>query len=100
MNPLLFGHNTEERIVGVQPLDDATMRLWVRTEEGVHSVDESFYPFLFLSDRTLLDGFPRKHWVKKLDGTLHYPVPRRVRGVARHVGRRPPHYWTPTTARQ
>ena len=72
MNPLLFGHNTEERIVGVQPLDDSTMRLWVRREEGVQHVDESFFPFLFLSDRTLLDGFPRKHWVKKLDGTLHY----------------------------
>jgi len=97
MNPLLFGHNTEERIVGVQPLDDATMRLWVRTGEGVHSVDESFYPFLFLSDRALLDGFPGS------TGSRNLMVPSTTSTSPRSKSGPPcgtpsATSWTPTTA--
>jgi DNA polymerase elongation subunit (family B) len=72
MNRLLFGHNTDERIVAVQQKDDRTMRLFFREQDSVRSSEEPFYPFFFLSDRSLIDGFDRKHWVKKLEGTLFY----------------------------
>jgi DNA polymerase, archaea type len=72
MDRLLFGHNNEERIVAVQQLDDRTMRLYFRDGNSVRPVDEPFYPFFFLSDEILIEGFRRKHWVKKLDGTLFF----------------------------
>jgi DNA polymerase, archaea type len=72
MNELLFGHNAEERIVAIQMLDESMMRLYVRKEGKLVSQDERFYPFLYLSDNTLLQGFPQKHWMKSLDGTLYF----------------------------
>ena len=100
MNPLLFGHNAEERIVGVQPLDDATMRLWVRTEEGVQRVDEPFFPFLFLSDRTparrvppqALDQEARRHrFTTSTSASSRNGPP---------CGTPSATSWTPTTARR
>jgi DNA polymerase elongation subunit (family B) len=72
MNQLLFGHNADERIVAVYQNDDRTMRLFFRERGSIRTADEPFYPFFFLSDRSLIDGFDRKHWVKKLEGTLFY----------------------------
>ncbi len=72
MNTLLFGHNSDERIVAVHQKDDRTMRLFFREEDSVRAADEPFYPFFFLSDRSLIEGFDRKHWIKKLEGTLFY----------------------------
>ncbi|MGB6121624.1 MAG: hypothetical protein WBG80_06945, partial [Bacteroidota bacterium] len=72
MNPLLYGHNPEERIVAVQQIDDGTMRLHFRAEDELSSRDERFYPFFYLSDGRYLDKFARKHWVKKLEGHLSY----------------------------
>jgi len=68
MNPLLYGYNADERIVAVQQKDDSTMRIYFRDSGGVRHEDESFFPFLFLGDRHYIDGFPRKHWIKKLEG--------------------------------
>jgi len=72
MNQLLFGHNPEEGIVAVDHVDDGTVRLWRHTASGTQSRDEQFYPFFFLSDRSHLEGFGRKHWTKELDGNSHF----------------------------
>jgi DNA polymerase elongation subunit (family B) len=77
MNPLLFGHNPDERIVAVQHMDERTMRLYFRGQgsNGASTVrfqDERFYPFFYLSDVRLIEGFPKNHWLKQLEGTLFY----------------------------
>ena len=72
MNPLLFGHDPRERIVAVQLKDESTMRLYIRDPSGIRHEDEHLYPFFYLSDGSYLDGFQRKHWLKKLDGTGFY----------------------------
>ena len=68
MNPLLEGHAPDPHIVAVHLKDDATMRVYRRESGSVTSEDRPFYPFFFLSDRSLIDGFRRKHWVHPLDG--------------------------------
>ncbi len=72
MDQLLYGHNADERIVGVHQLDDSTMRIYFRDPAGIRHEDAPFFPFLFLSDPKFLEGFPKKHWLKKLDGGLFY----------------------------
>jgi DNA polymerase, archaea type len=72
MNPLLFGHDPRERIVAAHLKDDSTMRLHIRNADGVRTEDERFFPFFYLSDGSYMDGFRRKHWMKKLDGNGFY----------------------------
>ncbi len=72
MDTILFGRAADERIVGVRQLDDRRMRVYVRLADGVRSEDAPFFPFFFLSDRSLLEGFPHRHWVKRLEGDGHY----------------------------
>ncbi|MBM2840592.1 MAG: polymerase region [Bacteroidetes bacterium] len=74
MTSLLYGHNTDERIVAVQQLDDSTMRLYIRDRPTTRFIDDRFYPFLFLSETTFLTDFNEKHWVKRLEGDafFHY----------------------------
>jgi DNA polymerase I len=72
MNPLLVGHSPDERIVAIQHLDDSTMRLYIRGADGVATRDERFFPFFHLSDAALIEGFERRHWVRKLEGTGYY----------------------------
>ncbi len=68
MNPLLYGSNPEERIVAVHQKDDRGMRVYYREGDRIRSADEPFFPFFHLSDRRFIEGFPRKHWVRKLEG--------------------------------
>lgn len=72
MNPLLYGHNNDQRIVAVHPQDDSTMRLYFRERGGVRFVDDRFFPFFFLAEKRFIDEFSRKHWIKKLDGDGFY----------------------------
>ena len=72
MNGLLYGHNTDERIVAVQQLNDNTMRLYFRNGESLRFTDDRFFPFLFLAETTFLDGFNQKHWLKKLEGSAFF----------------------------
>ena len=72
MDPLLYGHNSDERIVAVYPKDDGTMRLVFRDPSGIRNDDQSFFPYFFLTDDSLISGFNRKHWVKRLDGSGAY----------------------------
>jgi DNA polymerase, archaea type len=72
VNTLLFGHAADERIVAVRQAGDRTMRVYFRLADGIRSEDAPFFPFFFLSDRTLLDGFSRKHWLKRLEGEAFF----------------------------
>lgn len=75
-NSLLFGKDSEEHIVGIHQLSDYKVRLYKRTENGISSRDEVFYPFFFLSEQTLLEGFTpvnnEKFWLIKLQGGNFY----------------------------
>lgn len=68
MNPLLYGSNSEERIVAVQPNGDRLMRVYSRHSDTIQFVDYSFFPFFFVSDPSYLQRFSAKHWIKKLEG--------------------------------
>lgn len=72
MNPLLYGHNTDERIVAVHQKSDSTMRVYFRESETARHEDVEFFPFFFLADERLIHGFEKKHWVKKLSGNAYY----------------------------
>ncbi len=72
MNALLYGHNTDERIVAVQQLNDSTMRVYFQEGSSTRFTDDRFYPFFFLSETTFLDDFNQKHWLKKLDGDAFF----------------------------
>jgi DNA polymerase elongation subunit (family B) len=75
-NELLFGKDPEENIVGAYQRNDSQIRLFIRTADVVTWRDEPFYPFFFLSDNELLDGFTpfdkEKFWLIPLDGTNYY----------------------------
>jgi DNA polymerase, archaea type len=70
MTPLLYGHNSEEGIVAVHPTAEGMMRLYVRDAKGVTTRDEELFPFFYLSDPRLIEGFPQKFWLKQAEGTL------------------------------
>ncbi|WP_167599208.1 DNA polymerase domain-containing protein [Chlorobaculum sp. 24CR] len=75
-NNLLFGKDPEENIVGAYQLNDSQIRLFIRSSDGVTRRDEPFYPFFFLSDSELLDGFTpfdkEKFWLIPLEGANYY----------------------------
>ena len=75
-NGLLFGKDPEEGIVGAYQLNDAQIRLFIRKGERVISRDEPFFPFFFLSDGELLDGFTpadkEKYWLIPLAGSNYF----------------------------
>ncbi|HWR00252.1 MAG TPA: DNA polymerase domain-containing protein [Chlorobaculum sp.] len=75
-NDLLFGKDREEGIVGAYQLNDTHIRLFIRSPDGVSRRDEPFFPFLFLSDNELLDGFEpsdrEKYWLIPLEGRNYY----------------------------
>ena len=75
-NDLLFGKDKEERIVGAYQLSDTHIRLFNRQDSVVSYHDEPFYPFFFLSDSSLLNGFVpeemEKFWLVKLGGSNYY----------------------------
>ncbi len=72
MDSLLFGHNDETHIVALHPVGGSSIRVYKRTSAAVESSDVEFFPFFHLSDSRFMDGFPKKFWLKKLDGTNFY----------------------------
>ena len=48
------------------------MRLYVRGTKSISTRDEEFYPFFYLAEPSLLDGFTQKFWLKKAEGTLSF----------------------------
>ncbi len=75
-NDLLFGKDKEQGIVGAYQLSDTHIRVFNRENGMVRFHDELFYPFIFLSDSSLLDGFvpedKEKFWLVKLGGSNYY----------------------------
>ncbi len=76
LNDLLFGKDKEEYIVGAYQLSDTHIRVFNRGKGEVRHHDEPFFPFFFLSDSSLLDGFVpengEKFWMVKLGGSNYY----------------------------
>ncbi len=75
-NDLLFGKDKEQAIVGAYQLSDTHIRVYNRNNDIVHFHDEPFFPFFFLSESSLLDGFvpedKDKFWLVKLGGDNYY----------------------------
>ncbi len=65
--PELFGHDQRSGIVAVEPAG-RFMRLFFRTEQGVHFHDEPFQPFILVSDPALLTGCRAPCSVRQLRG--------------------------------
>ncbi len=65
--PLLFGHDQRTGIVAVEPAGHF-VRLFVRTESGIHFHDEPFRPFILASDPALLIGCRVPCSIRQLSG--------------------------------
>ena len=69
-NDLLFGKDKEENIVGAYQLTDTRIRVFNRINGTVSFHDEPFFPFIFVSDASLLEGFipedKDKFWLVKM----------------------------------
>lgn len=72
MTTVLSGHNPEPHIVAVDHIDDAVMRLTLRSQGETTTRDEPFFPFFYLADPSLLEGFTQKHWIKKAEGAHRF----------------------------
>jgi DNA polymerase elongation subunit (family B) len=73
MDPVLFGSNSEARIVAVHQQGESVMRVYARAAEGaVTATDVEFFPFFYLSRPDLLEGYRQKHWIKELAGTNYF----------------------------
>ncbi len=72
MNPLLYGHNSEEQIVSISPTSDYHMNIFKRDGNQTIVEKADFFPFLFLNDSSLLLDYDRKYWLKKLEGNNYY----------------------------
>jgi len=75
-NDLLFGKDKEQGIVGAYQLSDTHIRVFNRDNGKIRCHDELFFPFFFLSDSSILNGFipedKEKFWLVKLGGTNYY----------------------------
>lgn len=72
MNELLYGHNPLEQVVAVHQLNDSTIRIYRRENGKVSHSDAEFFPFFFLASERYLEGYTKKFWLKKLDGSNYY----------------------------
>jgi DNA polymerase I len=74
MNRLLYGHNADLHLIAVHQNGESQMRVYSRRDGETVTEDVDFYPFFFLSNKTYLEGFAKKHWVKELAGNNYYKV--------------------------
>lgn len=65
---LVYGHNPQEKVVGLHPTEDNKMRIYVRKENSTENIDYNFYPFFFLHDLQYLENFKRRYYKRKLEG--------------------------------
>jgi DNA polymerase elongation subunit (family B) len=73
--PLLFGHDERTGIIAVEPAGHF-VRLFYRTDAGVHFHDEPFQPFILVSDPALLGGSRSPCSIRTLtgDGLFRYQL--------------------------
>ncbi|MCI0707195.1 MAG: DNA polymerase [Ignavibacteriae bacterium] len=72
MNILLHGHNPLEYVVAVHQVNDTTVRVYRRENGKISQSDAEFFPFMFIASEHYLEGYPKKHWIKKLEGNNYY----------------------------
>ncbi|HWP81118.1 MAG TPA: DNA polymerase domain-containing protein [Bacteroidota bacterium] len=72
MDELLYGSNDEQHVVALHQVNDSQIRIYRRWGDAVQHQDVPFYPFFHLTDQSLLSGFPKYHWIKKLAGSNHF----------------------------
>lgn len=65
--PLLFGHDQRSGIVAVEPAGPF-MRVFFRTQRGVHFRDEPFHPFILVGDPSLVHGCRAACSIRQLAG--------------------------------
>jgi DNA polymerase I len=68
-NELLFGADSTEGIVAVEPAGEETMRLFFREGRGVRTSEEPFVPFLLIEDQGLMKDFERPFRIEPLSGS-------------------------------
>ena len=71
---VLFGSDSLEGIVAVEPLGDRTMRLFLRRGKNLVTRDEPFAPFLLLEDEKLMKGFKNPYRAERLSAANDYKV--------------------------
>jgi len=73
--PLLFGHDKRGGIIAVEPAGHF-VRLFYRTDAGVHFHDEPFRPFILVSEPALLSGSRTPCSIRTLAGdeTFRYQL--------------------------
>ena len=81
VDPVLYGQSELKNVVAVQQLSESSVRLHTRTSnlsdnaKGAGSIGHAeveFFPFFFLSHPGLIEGFPKRFWIKELAGTNYY----------------------------
>ncbi len=72
MDSILFGHNTETKVIAVYQTSETTVKVVKHVEGETVIEDRKFYPFFFLSDSVLLKGFDKKFWEVGLAGNNYY----------------------------
>ncbi len=72
MDVVLHGQNDTPGIVAVQQLDEQHVRMYARDHGKISYSDTDFFPFFFLSSGGLIDGFPKRYWLKELAGSNFY----------------------------
>jgi len=65
--PLLFGHDQRTGIVAVEPAGHF-VRLFIRTDAGIHFHDEPFRPFILAADPAFLNGCRVPCSIRQLSG--------------------------------
>ncbi|MGD8396028.1 MAG: DNA polymerase domain-containing protein [Candidatus Eiseniibacteriota bacterium] len=72
---MLFGADAREGLVAIEALDDTRMVVWRRHVDGgahLERLEEPRRPCLFLTDRSLLDGFGGEASVERLAGEASF----------------------------
>jgi DNA polymerase, archaea type len=68
-NPVLFGGDSTDGIVAVEPVGRDTMRLFLRHGSQLETRDEPFTPFLLVEDESLLKSIEEQCTVEYLGST-------------------------------
>jgi DNA polymerase elongation subunit (family B) len=60
MDPILFGVDDENKIIACNQISDNAVRVYKKIENRTIYEDRNFFPFFYISDISLLDGFDKQ----------------------------------------
>ena len=69
---ILYGHSNESKVVAAYQTGETTIKIVKRIQGVAVAEEHKFYPFFFLKDAWLIEGFEKKFWKVKLDGSNYY----------------------------